>query len=70
MEGIGSDRGDFWAYPVEILVFANPAGYMSTFSGFPLLKWGIFHKFLQNNRLFSCGLEHQPVIFQTQPVHL
>ena len=29
-----SDRGDFWAYPVEILVFASPTGYMLTSSGF------------------------------------
>ena len=27
---------------VEILVFASPAGYMLTSSGFSLLNWGIF----------------------------
>ena len=42
-----SDRGDFWALPVEILVFANPTGYMLTFSGFPLLNWRIFYRFLK-----------------------
>ena len=39
-----SDRGDFWASSVEILVFV---GYMLTSSGFPLSNWGIiFYKFL------------------------
>ena len=33
-----TDRGDFWASPVEIRVFASPTGYMFTSSGFPLLK--------------------------------
>jgi hypothetical protein len=32
----GSDRGDFRAYSVEILVFASSTGYMLTSSGFPL----------------------------------
>jgi hypothetical protein len=32
----GSDRVDFRAYSVEILVFASPTGYMLTSSGFPL----------------------------------
>ena len=41
-----SDRGDFWAWPVEILVFASPIGYMSTSSGLPSLNWGIFNRFL------------------------
>ena len=41
-----SDRGDSWASSVEILVFASPTGYMLTTSGFPILNWGIFHKFL------------------------
>ena len=42
-----SGRGDFWAsQPVEIQVFASPTGYMLTSSGFPVLKWGIFYKFL------------------------
>ena len=41
-----SDQGDFWAQSVEILVFASPTGYMLTSSGFPLLNWGIFYKFL------------------------
>ena len=31
-----SVRGDFWALPVEILVFTSPTGYMFTSSGFPL----------------------------------
>jgi hypothetical protein len=66
----GSDRGDFWAYSVEILVFASPTGYMLTSSGFPLLHWGIFYKFLKNDRYFSCSLQLQPDISQTQPVHL
>ena len=35
-----SDRGDFWALPIEILVLARPTGYMLTSSGFPLLNWG------------------------------
>ena len=65
-----SDRGDFWAQPVEILVFATPTGYLFTSSGFPLLNWGIFYKFLQNDWKFSCNLERQPVISQTQPDHL
>ena len=30
--------GDFWAQPVEILVFASPTGYMFTSFGFPLLN--------------------------------
>ena len=34
-----SDRVDFWAWPVEILVFASPTGYMLTSSGFPFLNW-------------------------------
>ena len=33
-----SDRGDFLARHVEILVFANPSGYMFTSSGFSLFK--------------------------------
>ena len=41
-----SDRGDFWALPVEMLVFASPTGYMFTSSCFPLLNWGIFYEFL------------------------
>ena len=42
-----NDRGDFWAYPVEIiLVFASPIGHMLTSSDFPLLNWDILHKFL------------------------
>ena len=41
-----SDRGDFWALLVQILVFASPTGYMLTYSGSPLLNWGIFYKFL------------------------
>ena len=45
-----SDRGDFWAQPVEILVFASPTSYMLTASGFPLLNWGVFCKFLYNDR--------------------
>ena len=45
-EGQVSDRGDFWAQSVEILVFASPIGYMLTSSGFPLLNLGIFYKFL------------------------
>ena len=32
-----SDQGDFWAQPVEILVYPSPTGYMLTSSGFPLL---------------------------------
>ena len=36
-----SDRGDFWAKPVDILVLASSTGYMFTTSGFPLLNWGI-----------------------------
>ena len=64
-----SDRGDFWAQPVEIPVFASPPGYMLTSSSFPLLKWGIFSKFLYDFRWFSCSsLELQPVISQTQSV--
>ena len=27
-------------------MFASPTSYMLTFSGFPLLNWGIFYKFL------------------------
>ena len=34
-----SDRGGFWAEPVEILVFASPTGQVLTSSGFPLLNW-------------------------------
>ena len=33
-----SDRGDFWALSVEILVFASATGYMLTSSGFPFIK--------------------------------
>ena len=33
--------GDFWAWPVEILVFASLTGYMFTSTGSPLLNWGI-----------------------------
>ena len=32
------DRGDFWASPVEILVFASPTGYMLTSTGYTLLN--------------------------------
>ena len=46
LELVISDRGDFWAQSVEILVCASPTGYMFTSSGFPLLNWGIFYKFL------------------------
>ena len=35
-----SDPGDFWAQPVEILVFASPTGSMWTSSGFPSSHWG------------------------------
>jgi hypothetical protein len=50
-EGIGnSDQGDLWAYSVEIQVFATPIGSMLTSFGFPLLNWGIFYKFLQDDR--------------------
>jgi hypothetical protein len=35
-----SDRGDFWAYSVEILVFASPTGYMLTSSGFLCIDSG------------------------------
>ena len=45
-----NDCGDFCAWPVEILVIASPTGYMSTTSGFPSLNWGIFYKFLKNDR--------------------
>jgi hypothetical protein len=38
--------GDFWTQAVDILVFASPTGCMLTSSGFPLLNWGIFYKFL------------------------
>ena len=34
-------------WPVEILVFASPTGYILTSSGLPLLNWGIIHKFLK-----------------------
>ena len=44
--GWTSDREDFWAQAVEILVFASPTGSMLTSSGFPSLNWGIFYKFL------------------------
>jgi len=37
---------------------------------FSLLNWGIFYKFLQNDRQFSCSFEIQPVIFQSQPTDL
>ena len=43
-----SDREDFWALAVEILVFASPTGHILTSSGFPLVEWGIFYKFLQH----------------------
>ena len=39
-------RENFWAQPVEILVFASQTGDMFTSSGFPLLDWGIFYNFL------------------------
>ena len=35
-----SDRGDFWAQPVEILVFPSPTGYMLTSYSFPFIKLG------------------------------
>ena len=57
-----SDRGDFWALLVEILVFASPTSYMFTSSGFSLLNWvysidsskiiGNFLAVLNFNRLF------------------
>ena len=43
-----SDRGDFWAKPVQILVIARSTGYMLTSSGFILLNWGILNNFLLN----------------------
>jgi hypothetical protein len=48
-----SDRGDFWAWLVEILVFACPTVYMLTPFGFPLLNCGIFHKFLSKGSVIS-----------------
>jgi hypothetical protein len=57
-----SDRGDFWAQLVNILVFASPTGYMETTSGFALLSWvysidsfkmiNNFHEVLNLNWLF------------------
>ena len=37
-----SDRRDFWAWSVEILVFASPTGYLLTSFGFSILSWSIF----------------------------
>jgi hypothetical protein len=45
-----SEREDFWASSVEILVFASAAGYIMTSSGFPFSNSGIFYKFLLNDR--------------------
>ena len=46
-QGVGtSGRGDFWAQSIEILVFASPTGYILISSGFPLLNWGVFYRFL------------------------
>ena len=45
-----SDRGDFWALSIEILVFASPTASMLTSFGFSILIWGIFHKFLWSDR--------------------
>ena len=35
-----NDHGNFWAYSVEILVFANSTSYMFISLGFPLSNWG------------------------------
>ena len=55
----------------EILVFVSPTGYMLTSSGFPLLNWDVFYEIpLEWSVILSGSLELQPVISQTQPVHL
>ena len=51
---------------VKILVFPSAAGYMLWSFGFPLLIWGIFHGFFQIDWWFSCSLELQLVVYQTQ----
>ena len=37
---LSSDHKDFWASPVEIIVFASSTSFMFTSLGFPLSKWG------------------------------
>ena len=39
-------QGDFWAWPVDILVFPSPTDYMLTSFGFCLSNWGTFYKLL------------------------
>ena len=41
-----NDHEGFWTKPVQILMFSSPTGYLLTYSGFPLLNWGIFYRFL------------------------
>ena len=65
-----NDQGDFWAYPIEILVCANPTEDMSTSSSLPLLIWVILCKSNANLWVIFCSLELQPIISQPQPVHL
>ena len=43
-----TDLGDFWAYPLEILVFASPTRDMSTSSSLPSVIWVIFCRFSAN----------------------
>ena len=52
-------------------MFASPTGYTFTSSSFSVLNWGIFYKIPLKKSVSSCSsLELQPVISQTQPVHL
>ena len=50
LQVMSSVRGDFWAYPFDILVIPSPTGYMLASFGFPLIKWDKFYKFLLNYR--------------------
>ena len=59
--------GSFWAESVKILVILNPTSYMLAASGFAFFIWGIFYRFLYNDRWISWSLELQTVISRTQP---
>ena len=65
-----SDREHFWAQSVEILMLVSPTGHMLTSSGFPSLNWGICYKIPLKWSVIFVQSWLQPVISQTQPVHL
>ena len=70
--GGSSDRGDFWALPVEILVFASPTGYMLTSPGFPLWNRGVSYIKIPLiwSVIFLQSWTSTGYVFKLNPVHL